>query len=37
VSGKTYTQADVNAAARQYGKTPQEIEQAFLAKGYTKK
>ncbi len=36
-SGKSYTQADVDAAARQYGKTPQEIERAFQAKGWAKK
>jgi len=35
--GKAYTQADVDAAARQYGKTAQEIEAAFQAKGWNKK
>jgi hypothetical protein len=36
-SGKTYSQADIDAAARQYGRPPQEIEQAFQAKGWSKK
>lgn len=36
VGGKSYTQADVDDAAKRYGMTPAQIEQGFKAKGWNK-